>query len=60
MTGDPTSDHFASGQCRGMILIRSLMDEVTFNKAGNELVMRKRSEHSDRSESDELETLPTD
>ena len=34
---------FATGQRRGMTLIRSLMDEVTFNEDGNELVMRKRA-----------------
>ena len=27
---------------RGVTLMRSLMDEVTYNKAGNELVLRKR------------------
>jgi CheY-like chemotaxis protein/anti-sigma regulatory factor (Ser/Thr protein kinase) len=37
----PTADRFASGHGRGMTIIRSLMDEVTFNTAGNELVMRK-------------------
>jgi CheY-like chemotaxis protein/anti-sigma regulatory factor (Ser/Thr protein kinase) len=45
-TSEPTSDRFASGQNRGMILIRSLMDEVKFNRAGNELVMQKRASQS--------------
>ncbi len=60
MASDPTSDRFASGQCRGMTLIRSLMDEMTFNKAGNELVMRKRVQASSREKSERLETLPAE
>jgi len=43
VTGAPISDRAASGKCRGMTLIRSLMDDVSFNRAGNELVMCKRS-----------------
>ncbi len=43
---EPTSDRFASGQDRGMILIRSLMDEVKFNRTGNELVIRKQVEQA--------------
>lgn len=35
-------DRFESGSYRGLTLIHSLMDEVTYNKAGNELVLRKR------------------
>ena len=38
----PTTECFSTGKSRGMTLIHSLMDEVTFNQAGNELVMRKR------------------
>ena len=38
----PNKDTFASGAHRGMILIGTLMDEVTFNQTGNELVMLKR------------------
>jgi CheY-like chemotaxis protein/anti-sigma regulatory factor (Ser/Thr protein kinase) len=38
----PNKDTFASGAHRGMILIGTLMDQVTFNQAGNELVMLKR------------------
>ncbi len=39
--GDSTSERFVTGQCRGMTLMHSFMDEVSFNTAGNELVMRK-------------------
>jgi anti-sigma regulatory factor (Ser/Thr protein kinase) len=42
VAGKDTPDDFAFRHYRGMTLIRTLMDEVTFNKAGNELVMRKR------------------
>lgn len=35
------SDHFEGGNHRGLTLIRSLMDEVTFNESGNELTLRK-------------------
>ena len=35
------SDAFEGGRHRGLTLIRSLMDEVTFNNEGNELTMRK-------------------
>ena len=38
---EPSADGFAAGQDRGMILIRSLMDDVRFNNTGNELVLRK-------------------
>lgn len=38
---DDTSDRVDLARRRGVTLIRSLMDEVTYNKAGNELVMRK-------------------
>jgi anti-sigma regulatory factor (Ser/Thr protein kinase) len=34
-----TAGSFDSGRCRGLTLIRSLMDEVTFNEAGNEVVL---------------------
>ncbi len=44
VAGAPISDRAASGACRGMTLIRSLMDDVTFNKSGNELVMRKHAQ----------------
>ena len=40
-TSDPKLDRFTAGQSRGMTLIHSMMDEVTFNSAGNELTMRK-------------------
>jgi CheY-like chemotaxis protein/anti-sigma regulatory factor (Ser/Thr protein kinase) len=36
------SDPFEAGNHRGMTLIHSLMDEVAYNDAGNELVLRKR------------------
>jgi len=36
------SDRFESGGFRGMTLIHSLMDEVTYNESGNELVLLKR------------------
>jgi CheY-like chemotaxis protein/anti-sigma regulatory factor (Ser/Thr protein kinase) len=42
VSGDAASDRFGTGQDRGMTLIHSMMDEVTFNKVGNELVMSKR------------------
>ncbi len=42
--GVETQDRIASGRYRGMALMRSLMDEVIFNKAGNELVLCKRVE----------------
>ena len=41
--GNDMSRARISGRCRGLTLIRSLMDEVRFNSAGNELVMRKRA-----------------
>jgi CheY-like chemotaxis protein len=50
------SDHFATGHCRGMTLIRSLMDEVTFNQAGNELVMLK---YRQRERDEVLKEFPT-
>jgi anti-sigma regulatory factor (Ser/Thr protein kinase) len=37
------SDNFEGGMHRGLTLIRSLMDEVTFNDSGNELTLHKRS-----------------
>ncbi|MEQ8784931.1 MAG: response regulator [Pirellulaceae bacterium] len=37
----PATESFASGEHRGMTLIGTLMDEVSFNQTGNELVMRK-------------------
>jgi anti-sigma regulatory factor (Ser/Thr protein kinase) len=46
VVSDSTPDRFVSGKCRGMTLIHSMMDEVTFNKTGNELVMRKRVQRS--------------
>ncbi len=41
LTGAKDADRFAAGYSRGMTLINTLMDEVTFNKSGNELVMRR-------------------
>ena len=38
---EKATDCFGDGKCRGMTLMRSLMDEVKFNKSGNELVLRK-------------------
>jgi len=35
------SEAFEGGRHRGLTLIRSLMDEVTFNNSGNELTLRK-------------------
>jgi CheY-like chemotaxis protein/anti-sigma regulatory factor (Ser/Thr protein kinase) len=56
---EPTSDRFAAGQSRGMILIRSLMDEVKFNKAGNELVMCKRVDSSTAKDPESERTYST-
>lgn len=36
------SQRFEAGRHRGLTLIQSLMDEVSFNKSGNELTLRKR------------------
>ncbi len=36
------SNRFESGSYRGLTLIHSLMDEVTYNETGNELVLLKR------------------
>ena len=44
MVSHPTAEQFTSGQCRGITLIRSLMDELSFNAVGNELVMSKRAQ----------------
>jgi hypothetical protein len=57
VASERTSDRFASGQCRGMTLICSLMDEVAFNQAGNELVMRKRCTTRARGNSERFETI---
>ena len=38
---DDEAGAFEGGRHRGLTLIRSLMDEVTFNSTGNELTMRK-------------------
>jgi CheY-like chemotaxis protein len=59
VAGARPTDSVASGQRRGMTLIRSIMDEVTFNTTGNELVMRK-SIRTPVQESDQLETATTD
>ncbi|MFV2066352.1 MAG: response regulator [Pirellulales bacterium] len=40
---DDKSNPLELARRRGVTLIRSLMDEVTYNKTGNELVMRKRT-----------------
>lgn len=40
INGNPTQS-FENGKRRGLTLIQSLMDEVTFNDAGNELTMSK-------------------
>jgi anti-sigma regulatory factor (Ser/Thr protein kinase) len=58
VTGETTSDRFASGQDRGMILIRSLMDELRFNKTGNELVIRKCIQHAKNETHAPLNTPP--
>jgi anti-sigma regulatory factor (Ser/Thr protein kinase) len=50
------SDSIACGKCRGTTLIQSLMDEVTFNADGNELVMRKCMKTASRNRPEELET----
>ena len=52
VTGDTPSKHIGAGENRGMTLIRSLMDEVSFNKDGNEMVMCKRVQTSDVARSD--------
>ncbi len=41
VTGDAVVGTATAAASRGMTLIRSLMDEVKFNNAGNELVIRK-------------------
>lgn len=56
LASEPTPDCLASGECRGMTLIRALMDKVTFNSAGNELVMLKRVQVATPGESERLET----
>jgi CheY-like chemotaxis protein len=38
---EDTTGSFDSGRHRGFTLIRSLMDEVKFNEAGNELILHK-------------------
>lgn len=44
-TFHPTSaDRFERGHHRGLTLIESLMDDVRYNAAGNELTMRKRQQ----------------
>lgn len=35
------ADHFEGGRHRGLTLMRSLMDDVAFNTAGNEITLRK-------------------
>jgi CheY-like chemotaxis protein len=55
---ESTSDRFASGHDRGMILIRSLMDEVRFNKTGNELVIRKCLQHTASKTRESLNSPP--
>lgn len=37
----PAGDHFEGGNNRGLMLIRALMDDVSFNEAGNELTLKK-------------------
>jgi hypothetical protein len=41
LPGGASAERLATGQFRGMTLIRAMMDSVTFNAAGNELVMCK-------------------
>ena len=43
MNGAKSTENIAAGQRRGMTLIRAMADEVSFNKNGNELVIRKRA-----------------
>jgi CheY-like chemotaxis protein/anti-sigma regulatory factor (Ser/Thr protein kinase) len=41
---DPS--HLTSGEGRGLVLVMMFMDEVTFNPAGNEITMVKRTHHT--------------
>jgi anti-sigma regulatory factor (Ser/Thr protein kinase) len=34
-------DHFEGGNNRGLVLMRAMMDDVSFNEAGNELTLKK-------------------
>ena len=44
LIADDDVAHFADGGHHGLVLIRSLMDEVTFHKNGSEIVMTKYKE----------------
>jgi chemotaxis response regulator CheB len=46
LNGRGLADSFDNGKRRGLTLIQSLMDEVTFNAVGNELTMCKRAAKS--------------
>lgn len=37
------ADYFEGGRSRGLMLMRSLMDEVTFNRTGNEVTLVRRT-----------------
>ncbi len=42
LNADADANPFENGRQRGLTLIRTLMDEVKYNKAGNEMVLQKR------------------
>ena len=44
VTNRKKKDRFEQGSNRGLTLIESLMDEVTYNACGNEMTMRNRSQ----------------
>ena len=55
---DDASGCFEGGSHRGLTLIRSLMDEMKFNDAGNELTLRRTDrQNSQRSHDEEPRTL---
>lgn len=45
VSADPS--HLTSGEGRGLVLVKMFMDEVSFNPAGNEITMVKRSQGTD-------------
>lgn len=42
-TTNRLADYFEQGRSRGLMLMRSLMDDVTFNRTGNEVTLVRRS-----------------
>jgi anti-sigma regulatory factor (Ser/Thr protein kinase) len=58
VAGEAAPDRFTSGKCRGMTLMHTMMDEVRFNKAGNELVMSKRVQTASGETPEQAGTLP--